>query len=336
MKRCGNTLPEIVFCENLKKAFYRAQKVKRFKKSTILYKINLEHNLMRLRENLLSGNIAVGNYHFFTIHDPKKRTICAAPFEERVLHHALINILEPIFEKLFIFDSYACRKNKGTHKALHRAYYYTKKNTYFLKLDIRKYFDSISHARLANKLSVKIKDKRVLNILGKIIASYETIPGRGVPIGNLTSQYFANYYLSSVDRFIKEKLKIAGYVRYMDDMVVWCRDKKVMKIYREQIVTFIRTELDLEVKPAYENTCAAGVPFLGFLIKRNGIYLQQKSKDRFKEKFRLYTRNYHAGLWSFEKTAAHCASITAWTKIAKARAYRNSVIKRYDPLGVTA
>jgi hypothetical protein len=301
-----------------------------------LYQLNLEGNLKRLHKNLITGNIVVGNYHFFTIFDPKNRTICAASFEERVLHHAIINVLDPIFERLYIFDSYACRKNKGTHKALQRAYYYTKRNTCFIKLDIRKYFDSISHAVLKKMLAGKIKDKKVLHILSKVIDSYETKPGRGVPIGNLTSQYFANYYLSAVDRFIKEELKVNAYVRYMDDMIVWCSEKQVLKMYREKIITFIQTELDLEVKPSYENSSAAGVPFLGFLIKQSGIYLQQKTKTRYKAKFCTYMRNLRSGVWNMEKTAIHCTSLTAWTKIAKAKAFRNSVFKRYDPLGVTA
>ncbi|MCK5198417.1 MAG: group II intron reverse transcriptase domain-containing protein, partial [Spirochaetales bacterium] len=249
MKRAGNLYNRIVTSENIKIAYYKAKKGKRFKKDVLIYNQNLEKNLQNMQVELINRNVTVGNYHFFKIFDPKERVICAADFRERILHHAIMNVMDPIFEKFQIFDSFACRKNKGTHKAVRRAFYFSKKYSYFVKMDIRKYFDSIDHAVLKNLLRRKIKDKSVLDLLDSIIDSYAKTPGRGIPIGNLTSQYFANFYLGFADRYIKETLKITGYVRYMDDMVIWGENQQKLNICKDSITSHIKNMLKLDVKP---------------------------------------------------------------------------------------
>ena len=177
--------------------------------------------MLLLRQQLLSGEVEVGDYSYFKIYDPKEREICASAFREQVLHHALMNICHQYFERYQIYDSYASRPDKGVHAALHRAKTYSQRQFWFLKLDVKQFFASIHHTVLKKQLQHLFKDYELLTIFAHIIDSYAASPNRGVPIGNLSSQYFANHYLAGLDHFIKEELRCKRYVRYMDDMVLW-------------------------------------------------------------------------------------------------------------------
>lgn len=225
MKRENHLIARIADPDNLRLAFWKARKGKEGKIEVLCFRKSLDKNLLLLRDELLSGNIDVGNYNYFTIHDPKERLICAATFRERVLHHAIMNVCHANFEKYQIFDSYASRMGKGTFAALERAKGFQQKYKWFLKLDVRKYFDSIDHEKLKIMLVNMFKDKALLNVFNHIIDSYKTATGKGLPIGNLTSQYFANHYLAFADHYLKEKLQATAYIRYMDDMVIWANNK---------------------------------------------------------------------------------------------------------------
>lgn len=179
MKRAGNLYSRITGHDNIHIAYYKASKGKRCNKDVLLIRQNEEEDLLRLEMDLRDETVELGNYHFFKIYDPKERTICAADFRERILHHAVMNVLYPVFERFLIHDTYACRK--GTHKAVKRAFYFTKKYSCFVKMDMRKYFDSINHTLLKEMLRRKFKDKAVLALLDRIIDSYNTAPGRGTP-----------------------------------------------------------------------------------------------------------------------------------------------------------
>lgn len=336
MKRAGNLYSRIVDYENIRLAYYKAQKGKRLKKDVLIFRKNLDLNLKQLQKSLIDEQVNVGVYHFFRIFDPKERLICAAAFKERILHHAVMNVLDPLFEKFQIYDSYACRKGKGTHGALHRALYFTKRYRYFIKFDVRKYFDSIDNAQLMLLLRKKIKDRKVLRLLGSIIGSYQISPGRGLPIGNLTSQYFANFYLGYADRLIKESLGIRGYIRYMDDMILWSDSMTRLQTVKGILESFLANDFRLQLKPAYSNCCHSGVPFLGFLIKPKGIYLLRKSKLRFSNHVREYYRLYNKNIWNESTLAEHLKSIVGWTLIAKAQRFRYTVFRRYGPQDRTA
>ncbi len=210
MKRAGNLMAAIADRENLLLAFWKAQKGKRGKAETIRFRENLEAELARLRSALLEGPLGFGAYRSFTVHDPKERVICAAPFADRVLYHAVMNVCHASFEAYQVYDSYACRVGKGTHKAVERARAFAGRYRHYLNLDIRRYFDSIDHEILKTQLRRRFKERRVVEILDAVIASYETAPGKGLPIGNLTSQYFANHYLGALDHFVKETLRCRG------------------------------------------------------------------------------------------------------------------------------
>ncbi len=226
MRRQGNLIDKIANIENLQLAYYKAQKGKAEKTKVFNFGKQLQANLQKLQQQILSGCVETGNYNYFTIYDPKKRLICAASFEQRVLHHALMNICHLYFERSQIFESYASRIGKGTYAALDKARRFNKRYKWFLKLDFRKYFDSLDHIVLKSQLNRLFKDRQLLNIFSSIIDSYCVGSGKGVPIGNLTSQYFANHYLSQADHYMKEIVNIPAYTRYMDDVILWHNAKE--------------------------------------------------------------------------------------------------------------
>ena len=212
MKRESNLFERICNIQNLHESYYKASKGKRQSAEYLNFRQNAEKKLEELRQDLLQGNYTAGAYRQFTIIDPKERIISAAPFKDRIVHHAIINVLEPVFERQFIYHTYACRKGKGTHAAARYAFKCAERSTYFLKLDVRKYFDSIDHTVLKSLLCRIIKDTRCLELLFSVIDSYVSChaapdsASRGLPIGNLTSQFFANLYLSPLDHFVLEQL----------------------------------------------------------------------------------------------------------------------------------
>jgi RNA-directed DNA polymerase len=330
MKRVGNIFQEVYSWNNLLEACRRAKKGASHSRDAVIFFLNLDRNLKRLQESIASGNSPVGNYHYFTIHDPKERMICAASFEERVLYHAVIRILEPRFEQHFIHDTYACRKGKGTEKAIEKAFLNTRSSRWFLKLDMRKYFDSIDHKILQKKLCKIIKDHNILKLLGQIIASYSVNPGKGIPIGNLTSQYFANFYLSFFDHFVKEQLKVKRYVRYMDDCILWCNNKYEAATWKEQTERYLYEELQLSLKYSVLNRTAKGVPFLGFLIKSDRILLVRAKKSRSKAKLKQLYRELVGGRISQQEFSDKITASLAHLKLARSRKVVYDFLQRYD------
>lgn len=281
---------------------------------------------MALRRQILSGEIEAGNYRFFKIFEPKERQICASAFSEQVLHHALINICHPYFERAQIFDSYASRIGKGTYAATGRAQSFSRANKWYLKLDVRKFFGSVHHRVLKMQLDRLFKEDRLLAIFGKIIDSYESSPERGLPIGNLTSQYFANHYLAGLDHTIRERWRIRGYVRYMDDMVLWHKDKTALIDLRDEIRNFIEIKLRCELKPETLNRTALGISFLGYRIFPQYMHLTQQSKIRFIHKFRILEDKYDTGEWSESACQRHALPLFAFVCKADTKVFRKNVI----------
>jgi len=295
MKRIGNLYDSICSFENLLSAFKKASRAASKKKATLNYFYNLEKNLLLLREKLLKETYTPGKYWQFTITDPKKRVISVAPFEDRIVHHAIVNILEPIYERRFIFDSYATRKNKGTHRAVRRAQEFLRHNALYLKTDIRHYFDSIDHNILMNTLRKKIKDEKLLNLIEKIIQKGGSC-GKGLPIGNLTSQFFANCYLDVFDHIIKDESQEKYYIRYMDDMLFFSNDKEHLKDLRIYIHFILKEKfvLDLKEKATYINRRENGCSFLGTRVFPNTIRIKKENLKRsvkhLKENEQLYQK----------------------------------------------
>jgi len=290
MKRKGYIFEQIADIDNLRFAFWKAQKGKSQKKDVAAFRANLDSNLLQIRNELLEGSYRYGDYHYFTIYDPKRRVICAASFAERVLHHAVMNICAIDFDNRQIPHSYACRKGKGTFAALEQTAQNQKRFAWYLKLDVRKYFDSISHDLLFEKLQCIYKDEKLLRLFWHIIDSYHASDNCGLPIGNLTSQYFANHYLSYADRYATEQLRIPAYVRYMDDMLLWANTREELLEKGREFEKFISNNLYLSLKPAVINKAEHGLPALGFQVFPQQIRLNKNSCKRFIEKTAEYSR----------------------------------------------
>ncbi len=281
MKRIGYLFEKMVSFENLYTAYLKARKGCRKNHETAAYDFFMEKNILDLRNALISGTYKPGRFRFFTVKDPKQRTIAVAPFADRVVHHAVVNIMEPIYEPCFIYDSYATRKGKGTHAAINRAQSFILKNKWFLKIDIKKYFDSIDHSILKDLLVRKIKDRRFLLPVFHIIDNGGT-EAKGLPIGNLTSQFLANVYLNSFDHFIKNQLNEKYYLRYMDDFVLFSDDKEHLKHLKHTIRQYLQSHLQLQIKPeaSFINSRMNGLSFLGARVFPSCLRIQKKSLKR--------------------------------------------------------
>ena len=323
MKRIGNIFNQVIEPDNIRLAFWKASRGKRHRPDQREFADNLAVEVERMRCGLLAGDYPVGRYTRFMIFDPKEREICAAAFPERVLHHALMNVCEPYFERWLIFDTYACRKGKGQFKAVRRAQVFAGQHEWFLKADVRKFFDSVSHAGLKALLRCKFKDERLLTWFDRIIDTYETEPGHGLPIGNLTSQYFANFYLDPLDRFVKEKLQLKGYVRYMDDFSVWHSSRSEIRNIRKAITNFVTDSLGLELKgEPYLNRTAHGMDFLGMRVFSDKVDLNRRSMKRFKEKIRRYEWLLATGLMSECDFQERVTALTAFVQQADTEEWR--------------
>lgn len=327
MKRAGNLYKAIADPDNLRLAFWKAAKGKRDRKEVMAFGHYLEENLQQIRSQLLAHEPDIGHYRFFTVYDPKQREICAASFPERVLHHAVMNLCEPILDRCAIFDSYACRKGKGNRKAIARAKNFAGKNAFYLQLDIHRYFDSIDHEILLSLLRRRFKDPELMDLFGKLLSTYHKTPGKGLPIGNLVSQHLANFYLSPLDRWIKEELKVRHYLRYMDDFLLFSNDKALLKKELLYLKERLRDSLKLELKQGIKlNRTSHGFTFLGFRIFPGQIRLSHRSRSRFSRKLHKYEEKYRSGIWTRAELISHVEPLIDFTRIADATSFRKKTI----------
>lgn len=325
MKRKGYLMEQIADMENLRYAFWKAQRGKEACDDVISFRHALEKNLVSLQRELFNGNPTVGDYRFFKIHDPKERIICASSFRERVLHHAIMNICHDIFDSFQIFCSYASRRDKGVYAAIEQAKRNQHQYKWFLKMDVRKYFDSVNHNILKALLLRKFKDHKLISVFDNIIDSYESSPYHGLPIGNLTSQYFANHYLAIADHYIKEKMKVNNYVRYMDDMVAWSDDKRSLIATETQIRSFLKKNLDLTLKPSCINSSDKGLPFCGYCIFPNRMSLGKVSKKRFLSESRKYQAIYDKSIANESILRSHFVPMLSFVEHADSYRLRQKI-----------
>ena len=288
MKRQGNLFERVVDTQNLYLAVKKSFRGKKFKQTAAYFYFNLENKLLKMKRALLAESYHPSAYKIFTIYEPKERKICCAELYDRVIHHAIINILEPMFERRLIYETYACREGKGTHAALKKSQQLVRKYKYYLKCDIAKCFESIDHSVLKALLRKVIKDKRLLQLLDTIIIHQPpyTQEGKGVPIGNLTSQHFANIYLGELDLFIKHQLRCQGYIRYMDDFILFLNDKADLRCHLEKTRCFLSSELKFNLKEKVVRIApvSEGLPFLGYRVFRGITRLQRANLVRFRKK----------------------------------------------------
>ncbi len=281
---------QITDFSNLLQSYKKAKENKTSRPYVIEYNWKLESSLIALQKELVEKTYKPGHYKTFIVHDPKERQIFAAPFKDRIVHHALCNIIEPIFEKTFIFDSYACRKGKGTHKAVKRLQKFIRafknKPFYIFKGDVRHYFNSIDREILFNLIKKKISDQTALHLIEQII--YSTPGTVGVPIGNLTSQLFANIYLNELDQFVKRQLQGHFYCRYVDDFVLLKSTKEELTGNKLAIRDFLYNRLKLQLHPQKQTITPnkIGIDFVGYHIFSDHILVRQSNIKLFLRRFK--------------------------------------------------
>ncbi len=326
MKRAGNLMERILSLDNLMLAYTKAFRGKQDREEVIQYSENIWQKLDELRTGLSEGTFEIGRYHYFWITDPKLRKICAASFDERVMHHAVMNVCHDIFERQLIETTYATRKEKGQYKALKRANAAMRHFRFVAKCDFRKYFDTVCHQTLKRNLARVIKDADVLLLMYRIIDSYETDEGRGLPIGNLTSQYFANFYLSGMDHYVKEVLKVKEYVRYMDDFLVFGMNKREVRRTVEAIEEYARENLELTLKPVVYNNVLQGTSFLGYRLYPHKILLNGRSKKRFVRKYVMYDKLLKENVWSETDYQRHLLPLMAFAEKCNTKGLEKSCV----------
>ncbi len=293
MRRVGNLFDAFTSFANLHLAWKKTRRGSGKSHEAALFFQELERELFAMQEALRAGVWQPQPFRFFDIYDPKHRTIAVSAYADRVVHHALVNVLEPLYERSFIFDSYATRKDKGVHEAVFRAQHFLRQYPFYLKTDVEKFFDSVSHDRLLEILARKIKDKQLMAVCERIVRHSSLIDDRGLPIGNRTSQFFANVYLDVLDHFIKEHCQIRGYVRYMDDFVIFSDDIASLKAIKADVAAFLSEKLQLQLKPKATvlHHRQHGLPFLGRRIFPGIVRLRTENLRRITRRIALRERD---------------------------------------------
>lgn len=267
------------------------------------------NNIIVLHKNLTKFRYKHGTYHEFNVNDSKPRRIHKASVRDRLVHHTIHRVLYPIYDKLFIFDLYSCRINKGTHKAIERFRKFANKcsknnmkTCWVLKCDIRKFFENIDHKILIDILSQRITELDTMDLLTEVIRSFEVKPEKGLPLGNLTSQLFSNIYLDVFDKFVKHKLKAKYYIRYADDFVILHNDRKYLEQCLPNIKTFLSKKLKLQLheNKVFIKRLSSGIDFLGWVIFPKYQVLRTSTKRRMfrriKESPKEATRQSYLGM----------------------------------------
>jgi retron-type reverse transcriptase len=321
MKTYKHLYPQICAFDNLYRAYRDARKGKRDKAQVARFEFNAESELLRLQEELLTQTYQPGAYTNFRLDDRKRRLISAAPFRDRVVHHALYNLIEPIFEKKFSYDSYANRVGKGTHRALDRAQQFARRYRYVLQGDIAQCFPSLDHAILRDILARPIADAQTVWLIDQILAGgahihrdhydmqwfpsddlFASLRPRGLPIGNLTSQFWANVYLNELDQFVKRELKVAAYVRYVDDFLLFSNDKAQLWEWKARLVTQLQTlRLVMHPRKSTVHRVTDGMPFLGWQVFPTHRRLKRTNVRDFVQRFRRRVRDYREGTLTLEQ-----------------------------------
>jgi retron-type reverse transcriptase len=339
---------QMITFPHLLAAYYKARRGKRRRPDVAAFEFRCEDHLHRLAAELLDETYRPGVYRSFrVVENGKERVISAAPFRDRVVHHALCAVLEPIWEPRFIHDSYASRPGKGTHAALDRAQHFARGHGYALSLDVQQFFPSIDHTILHNLLAHHVADEQVLRLVDRILAGgagvlqgeYRMVyfPGddlfaaarpRGLPIGNQTSQFWANIYLHPLDLFIKQDLHCRAYVRYCDDMLLFANDKATLHKWRGAIIERAASlRLTLHETRAQVKPVATGLPFLGWIVFPYRRRLKRRNIVAFGRRFRQLRARYAAGECSLDEVRA---SIQGWIGHAQhgnTRALRRSLLR---------
>ncbi len=335
--------------QNLLSAYQKAAKGKRGKPNVAAFEYNLEENLVELQQELLGKTYRPGSYDSFYIHDPKRRLISASPFRDRVVHHALCNLIEPLFERSFIFDSYANRLGKGTHRALDRCQQFARRYKYVLQCDICQFFPSIDHAILRKFLARKIDDAEVLWLIDRILASGEGVlheaydmvyfPGddlfaidrpRGLPIGNLTSQFWANVYLDPFDHFVKRELCCKAYVRFVDDFLLFANEKRTLWQWLNELSKRLASFRLTMHSGSHPRPVEEGIPFLGFIVFPQRRRLKRRKGIHFLRKLRILFSTLRAGNMPVDQITNSVRGWVNHVRYANTIGLRKAILRRAE------
>ncbi len=328
MKRAGNLWAQITTEANVHAAFAKAAAGKRDRSEVCAFAARLDENCRSVARDLAAGVFSFGHYRRFTIYEPKERVIHAASFRERVAHHAIIAAIGPVLERRHIAQTFACRLGKGRVAALHYARAAAAACPFFLKMDVRKYFDSIPHDKVREMLERIFKEPHLLACLRSILDSYTTAPGRGLPIGSLISQHLANAYLGPVDRLLKEKLRCRHYARYMDDMALWSGDRQKLRA-AETAVQEALASLGLEFKPEpFLNRTAPGMDFLGCRVFPRRLEANHAARVRWVRKIRRLDSALEAGQTTAAAFQRRAIALCANMEVAQSAAFRRRVLMK--------
>lgn len=335
MKRSPVGLTEIADWQNLAAAFYSASRGKPDRQDVCAFRADLTGELGALRREILDGTVQLGRMTEFRICDPKPRLIHAPCFRERVLHHALMAQVGPVLDRGLVFDTYACRAGKGALAAVWRCQQHARRYPWYAKTDICAYFASIDHARLVNMLHCRFKDRRLLDLMTRIIDAYHDSPGKGLPIGALTSQHFANFYLAGLDRLLLEGCRVRGMVRYMDDVIWWCDGHEAVRDVLRITNDYVRDQLLLEIKtPVQIGRSVRGVLFCGYRVLPGALRLSRRRRRRYAACRRHWERAYASGSIDACALQAGYSSALAITAHADAAAWRREQLRR-SPLAAS-
>ena len=334
----GPSFDGLLAWENLFLAYQEASRGKRGRPAVAVFEHRLGENLLRLQEELRSGDYRPGSYHSFFVHEPKRRLISAAPFRDRVVHHALCNVIEPSFERGFVPHSYANRVGKGTHRALDRCQALVRRHRFVLQCDVQKFFPSLDHTILLDRLCTKVQDQKLRRLIMLILESgaevhsdedatayfegddlFSALRARGLPIGNLTSQIWANVFMNPFDHFVMRELRAPGYVRYVDDFLVFGDDKPMLWRARAAIEMRL-ARLRLRFHPgAHPRPVEEGIPFLGFVVYPERRRLKRRKGIHYRTSLRSKLIAYQRGDIPYD-AVAH--SIEGWVNYVR---YGNTV-----------
>jgi len=325
---------KIYSIENLYEATRNAVRSKRDREDIAEFLFHLEENIDMLHTELKTKSYHHGEYQLFDISDPKKRTISKAKVRDRVVHHAVHDMIYPAIDKSFIYDSYSCRIGKGTHRAIKRVQKWCRTYKYAVHLDIVQYFNSIDRGILRTLLTKWIKDEDVLWLLNETIDSSSQIDKykkRGLPLGNLTSQFFANIYLNELDQFVKHTLRIKPYVRYMDDILILGDDKKVLLKMAFRIKDFVKENLalDFHEKGFQPFPVNRGIAFLGFRIYPFYRKVLPKGINRFRKRLKKLKRDYENGNIPVEKVTQSIQSSVAFLDFGNTEKVKKELLSNY-------
>ncbi len=332
MKRTRIDLDCIADIRNLTSALYKAAKGKRYRDNVAVFLDDVDEGLNILSRDIRAGLMPYGRFRSFQVFDPKKRLIHAACFEDRVFHHAVMNLAGPLLEQAMTPVSYACRPGMGVYKAVKQVQLNLRRFQWYCKIDIAGYFASIDHDLVLGVLMSRFKGREFEKQLERILRSYQVEPGKGLPVGSLTSQYFANYFLDGLDRFLMADSRVRASVRYMDDIVFWGDSKQSTRTVLDHARAYLHAMRCLVVKTSVQlQPSRQGITFCGFKVSKGAVRLSRRKKRRYQQRRRYWEELYWQGDIDELRLQSAYSAVQAITAGTESREWRKENLRRHPP-----